>query len=744
MSNKDEQIFNEEDIQGLWKTLARIGDASTPNALTRSELGALLARLKIRADEASIDAFFDKIDKNHDREISFDEFAAFCRVRESELLEIFREVDTDGDGRLTESEIFECLQRRDLKPDRGTISAYLARADADNDGGLSYTEFRELAMMFPTIGVAAVFDKATEGSIGYYSIPKSEAGEDVSKRKHPFVVLASGGVAGLISRTLTAPADRIKVMTMALSSAGVAAQSSIYPMEVVKTRLAVATPGTYKGVVDCLLQSVRSRGVSSLYAGIQPSILGIVPYAGIDLAVYGTIRDAWVRRHPNASPSDLTVLCMGAFSSFCGQIVAYPLQLPEDLSQLKAHSNGFPNCNTFRFTFELMIRRESRIRKYGILEKLRKNDDNDAREISLCDACTGTLVEELKDEIEDSCQVLQRYENFTIAKRSRDEILIDDQEYHDRKRTLSSGCGEKTPSPVDESRAPRSRRDTNVDAQTHNIVRALEGIRDASAQHERIAEMRDGLLRQIEATDAEIKRLKHVSVLNDSVFIWYEKSFGTVSGFRLGSLPPYNIVEASEINAACGELAMLLIRVAKELDVRFSSCRFVEIGCASYVVESSSSTAARRHNFFLDRVTGKSRESAEGEGDERGRGESDASRMCRYSNIASFNRAMRCVCKCVGELAKEIETRNERELASEAHGQDKSNESGDIVPSLRLPYPVLGDGTIGGYSTEIPADQDESKLRVWTKSMRLLLTDIKFLVAQTQQSRRRRLQSKGA
>ena len=53
-----------------------------------------------------------------------------------------------------------------------------------------------------------------------------------------------------------------------------------------KTRLALGKTGQYRGLLDCAGQLLKSEGVFSFYKGLTPSLLGIIPYAGIDLAVY--------------------------------------------------------------------------------------------------------------------------------------------------------------------------------------------------------------------------------------------------------------------------------------------------------------------------------------------------------------------------------------------------------------------------------------------------------------------------
>ena len=52
-------------------------------------------------------------------------------------------------------------------------------------------------------------------------------------------------------------------------------------MEVVQTRLAVSQPGTYSGIADALAKIVRLEGPRALFRGFTPTIIGILPYAGV-------------------------------------------------------------------------------------------------------------------------------------------------------------------------------------------------------------------------------------------------------------------------------------------------------------------------------------------------------------------------------------------------------------------------------------------------------------------------------
>lgn len=56
--------------------------------------------------------------------------------------------------------------------------------------------------------------------------------------------------------------------------------------QVLKTRLALRKTGQYSGIFDCAKKVAKHEGLPSFYRGYIPNILGIIPYAGIDLAVY--------------------------------------------------------------------------------------------------------------------------------------------------------------------------------------------------------------------------------------------------------------------------------------------------------------------------------------------------------------------------------------------------------------------------------------------------------------------------
>ncbi|KAK4410690.1 Calcium-dependent mitochondrial ATP-magnesium/phosphate carrier protein 2 [Sesamum angolense] len=125
--------------------------------------------------------------------------------------------------------------------------------------------------------------------------------------------------------------------------AGAVAQTAIYPMDLVKTRL--QTYSCEKGNVpklgklskDILVQ----EGPRAFYRGLVPSLLGIIPYAGIDLAAYEALKDM-SRKYilHDGEPGPLVQLSCGTISGALGATCVYPLQVVRTRMQAQYTTSG--------------------------------------------------------------------------------------------------------------------------------------------------------------------------------------------------------------------------------------------------------------------------------------------------------------------------------------------------------------------------------------------------------------------
>jgi len=319
--------------------------------------------------------------------------------RSKKMRAIFNELDTNGTGLIRKKDLRLAFEKLGLIAGEEAIRDFVALLDKSGDNKISFEEFSEFILLVPHMKIQFIFDHwmdsrsaSSEGDFPFGD-PSPPA-----KKLNPLQLLIAGGIAGAISRTLTAPLDRLKTMFQAgppagqppYSSivdacnrilreatgwraffkgngtnvlkiapesaikfwafetlktvvsqdasqisvaerfvagalAGLTAQTAIYPMEVAKTRLAIAASGEYKGILDCLSSVYRSEGTRALYKGLAPALTGIIPYAGVDLCVFSLLKDSYQARYPDEAPGVFSLLACGAISSTCATFFAYPL-----------------------------------------------------------------------------------------------------------------------------------------------------------------------------------------------------------------------------------------------------------------------------------------------------------------------------------------------------------------------------------------------------------------------------------
>ncbi|XP_012090555.2 calcium-dependent mitochondrial ATP-magnesium/phosphate carrier protein 2 isoform X2 [Jatropha curcas] len=140
------------------------------------------------------------------------------------------------------------------------------------------------------------------------------------------------------SQDVIGPAERL----FAGGMAGAVAQTVIYPLDLVKTRLQTyVSKGGKAPKVGALTKDIWvQEGPRAFYKGLVPSLLGIIPYAGIDLAAYETLKDMSKKYIVHDSePGQLVQLGCGTISGALGATCVYPLQVIRTRLQAQ-HSNS--------------------------------------------------------------------------------------------------------------------------------------------------------------------------------------------------------------------------------------------------------------------------------------------------------------------------------------------------------------------------------------------------------------------
>jgi solute carrier family 25 phosphate transporter 23/24/25/41 len=393
----------EADVQ-FYRDLFLQFDENSDGRITQAEVVRAFRKMGFSLSFRKAKKFFEAADGDHDSQIDFPEFLRYVSEHQRQLKLVFEQLDVNSDGRIDELEVQAGLANLGVIISTAEAKDLLTKVKASGEPGcytINWNEWRNFHLFHPSTDLAEIIQYWRHGSnldVGDDLRIPDELNEEDKKGLRWVNTLIAGGAAGAVSRTSTAPLDRLKVLLqvhansknnlgfvtgmkqlfqeggfrglwrgnginvikiapesaikfmayekmkilvkgdnaeitplqrfMAGSTAGVISQTSIYPMELLKTKLALRKTGEYTGVVDCMSKVYREGGLKVFYRGYIPNCLGIIPYAGIDLMVYETLKNKYLDANPTAAnPGVLVLLACGATSSSCGQLASYPLAL---------------------------------------------------------------------------------------------------------------------------------------------------------------------------------------------------------------------------------------------------------------------------------------------------------------------------------------------------------------------------------------------------------------------------------
>ncbi|CAL8463897.1 g3432 [Coccomyxa elongata] len=117
------------------------------------------------------------------------------------------------------------------------------------------------------------------------------------------------------------------------AGAGIVGMSATYPLDMVRGRLTVQSMEgvhRYRGIMHAAAVIVKEEGIIALWKGWLPSVIGVIPYVGLNFAVYETLKDSVLKLYElndERELSTLSRLACGGVAGTTGQTVAYPLDV---------------------------------------------------------------------------------------------------------------------------------------------------------------------------------------------------------------------------------------------------------------------------------------------------------------------------------------------------------------------------------------------------------------------------------
>merc|ERR1712086_336472 len=148
---------------------------------------------------------------------------------------------------------------------------------------------------------------------------------------NPFISLAAGGISGAISKTITAPLEKVKLAIQNQDS---------------NPRIISGEMKRYTGMGDCFKRHISELGATSLWRGNVANCVRYVPTAAFNLMFKDTIKGLFPKYNKNTDFSKFAMAQIGSGAAAGGltNTLVYPLiyvrtVLGADLGKVKQYSS---------------------------------------------------------------------------------------------------------------------------------------------------------------------------------------------------------------------------------------------------------------------------------------------------------------------------------------------------------------------------------------------------------------------
>ncbi|CAL9727831.1 truncated non-functional calcium-binding mitochondrial carrier Sal1p-1 [Monosporozyma unispora] len=319
----------------------------------------------LRQSELALDMLFQSMDVNHDGHIDIDDFLRYVIQAELQIANGFDQIDKDHDGYIRRSEVSKYLSRiqgADMErlPSSTSSDGKLSKLNnfltwaftpsnwklsnsgtkgkqdleklsmkQDNaDHYISYQQWRDFLLLMPR----------EEGSrlktaYSYFYLFKddldlsSEGDMNITNEFiRGFSYFLAGGVSGVISRTCTAPFDRIKVFLIARTDLGSTLLNT-------KEDLLVKNPKANinkirSPIVKAITSLFRQGGIRAFYVGNGLNAFKVFPESSIKFGTFELVKRLISKVEGVASPNDLSQMSTylaGGLSGVMAQFSSYPI-----------------------------------------------------------------------------------------------------------------------------------------------------------------------------------------------------------------------------------------------------------------------------------------------------------------------------------------------------------------------------------------------------------------------------------
>ncbi|KAG5356842.1 Calcium-binding mitochondrial carrier SAL1 [Yarrowia sp. C11] len=332
-STRYERMFRKLDQKGK----GQLSKEDFVAAFSGSLGGSVPESHTLRNADSLVGNLVNLMDTNEDGLVDLAEFQSYLELTEQNLVYLFHIIDDKGDGKLDREELADGMAAVGLGDmDSETIDDFFRALDRDKDGYIGFEEWRDFLLLVPneagsTLKAAYKFfveelDLSSEGDVIFH--------RDVLQGLGYFL---AGGLAGAISRTATAPLDRLKVyliadpVTPATKAAASGASEAVYE-SLAKNASKVKPPSGFMARHHVLTNAIKNiwaeGGIRSFFIGNGLNVFKVIPESAMKFGSFETAKKFLCQLEGVEDTADLSrasTFLAGGIGGVVSQFVVYPI-----------------------------------------------------------------------------------------------------------------------------------------------------------------------------------------------------------------------------------------------------------------------------------------------------------------------------------------------------------------------------------------------------------------------------------
>ncbi|KAJ8418510.1 hypothetical protein AAFF_G00000090 [Aldrovandia affinis] len=398
---------------GQFRSLFHKLDTNNDGYIAVEELHTEMRKIGVSSAHEKAHVIVGNYDKNEDGRLDYAEFIKYIEDKENKWKINFQVLDKNKSGAIDYEEIIDLFKEFGVVISKQNAKRIIQMMDEDGSMTVEWGEFLEHIILNPVEdmeGLASSWKRSMVFDVGESRMMPVEFTQEEKDSGSWRKCSLAAALADAVSRTVTAPIDRLKTQLQVYGSkalsqgfrekqagglrsmwqgnavnvlkgtpqttlqyliysqmkvhsrvlegelkvqqrfglgcmSGAAAHAVFYPLEVLKVRLNLQHPGTYSGVLGCARSIYHNESIVAFYQGFRPSVLCMIPYAGVECAVHQSIMN-WAKTDPaNNSDSKMFFFSFVAFAS--GQTASYPLAVIRTHQQVQAFTTNSQTSHAF-------------------------------------------------------------------------------------------------------------------------------------------------------------------------------------------------------------------------------------------------------------------------------------------------------------------------------------------------------------------------------------------------------------